>query len=111
FAREVLMPIPRKSQRHSVPLAKRAVWRMVTAGLLLAVLAQPGLAPASAAPTPLVPEAAVAPRSAAFLCPLVVTTPSDAGPGSLRQAVACAAPGQTVTFSDTLASASINLTT
>jgi predicted outer membrane repeat protein len=95
--------------RHSFAPARQTVWRIVAAALLLAVLAQPGLAPVQAAPAPYAPAVAVAPRPVAIPCTLLVTNPSDAGPGSLRQAVACASAGQTITFSNTLASATINL--
>jgi hypothetical protein len=79
--------------------------RALTATLLLVVVAQPGLAPALAAP------AASAPSVPQGACTTVVTTTLDSGYGSLREAVGCALLGETVTFSPSLAGLAIVLTT
>ena len=87
------------------------------AGLLLAGLAQPGLAPAAAASPAIAASpsahlltvgAPIAPAAPRFICITVVITTANTGPGSLRSAVGCAV-NQTVTFSSTLANQTINL--
>lgn len=87
--------------RNRLVTAGATTWRALTAALLLAALAQPGATPVRAAPVP-------APQG---LCALVVSVTSDAGAGSLRDAVACAVAGDTVTFDSGLAGQTISLTT
>jgi predicted outer membrane repeat protein len=108
LAWKACMRLHHRLQLHSFAAGRQLVWRLVTAALLLAALAQPGLAPVQAAPAPRSPGIVVAPRPAPP-CLLLVSNNHDTGAGSLRQAVACATAGQTVTFSNTLASATITL--
>jgi predicted outer membrane repeat protein len=99
------MPLFRLHDARVLATARGAIWRLLTAALLLAALALPDAAPALAAAPAQVPLAA--PQS---LCTLQVSTISDTGAGSLRDTVACAVAGQTVTFAGGLAGQTISLT-
>src|SRR5260221_10199435 len=96
----------RRHSARALTSARRALWRLLTAALLLAALALPDAAPALAAAPAQVPLAA--PQTG---CTLQVSTISNAGAGSLRDTVACAVAGQTVTFAGGLANQTILLTT
>lgn len=90
------MKVPLRLQTAAAQAARAG------AALILAVaLLEPG---PTAAANP--PAAAASPAD----CALVVTSTADSGAGSLREAIACAVAGDTITFDPTLTGGTITLT-